>query len=168
MVKSIISRVLGNSALKIEQNEATDQLSDEQCALIRRVLAPKMTLEQKAMIAQLNDQARADIPNKCRVITSDAFAAEWHDQQGVILDMISRYNAFDPGITLFEERDFGVVFRLNDGSWSNQTPSRDWSQQSVYWLFEYSDPTYSRPSTAPWDTSKSARSLLLMLPHEYI
>ena len=168
MVKTIISRVFVNSALKIEQNDTTNQLTDSQNALIQRVLAPKLTLEQKAMIAQLNDQARADIPNKCRVIASDAFAAEWHDQKGLILDMISRYNAFDPGITLFEERDFGVVFRLNDGSWSNQTPSRDWSQQSVYWLFEYSDPTYSRPSAAPWDASKSARSLLLLLPHEYI
>ena len=168
MVNTIISLPLRHSERNFEQNEATAQLSDKQCALIRRVLAPKIMLEQKAMIAQLNDKARADIPNKCRVITSDAFAAEWHDQQGVILDMIRRYNAFDPGITLFEERDFGVVFRLNDGSWSNQTPSRDWSQQSIFWLFEYSDPTYSRPSAAPWDASKSARSLLLMLPHEYI
>ena len=168
MVKTIFSRPLGHSARNIGQNEATNQLTDEESALIQRVLAPKMTLEQKAKIAELNDQARADIPNKCRVIASDAFAAKWHDQQAVILDMIRRYNTFDPGITLFEERDFGVVFQLNDGSWSNQTPSGDWSQQSVFWLFEYSDPTYSRPSATPWDASRSARCLLLMLPHEYI
>jgi hypothetical protein len=69
---------------------------------------------------------------------------------------------------VFDQRDFGVVFLLNDGSWTNTTPDGDWSQQAIFWQFEYCDLSFGEPSFAPWDASLTARALIIMLPHEFL
>ena len=138
------------------------------CLLSEAFLSTPMSQQQKDMTARLNDEARHDIGKKCLVMPTLAFTTDYDDQQDAILEMISRYNAFDSGITLFELRDFGVIFRENDGSWTNQTPAGDWTLQAVYWQFEYTDLDYQRPSFAPWDALQTARALILMLPNEFI
>jgi Protein of unknown function (DUF3768) len=140
----------------------------ERNLLAEALLAKPMTLEQRAATASLNDEARANIGHKCRLVPTDAFSAAYHDQLASILERIKSYDAFDSGVTVFDQRDFGVVFRLNDGSWTNTTPDGDWSQQAIFWQFEYCDPSFSKPSFAPWDASLTARALIIMLPHDFL
>ena len=141
----------------------------EQTAILAEhfIQIPKRSETQRAQTAALNDAARADIAGKCRVIVSPEFAAKFGSEQDRILEMIRDYNAFDPGITVFDERDFGVVYKLHDGSWSNQTPDGDWSHQVIFWQLDYCDPAYTRPSFETWDETRSARALILMIPDEF-
>jgi Protein of unknown function (DUF3768) len=145
-----------------------DESIVERNLLVEALLAKPMTLEQRAATAALNDEARANIGHKCRLVPTEAFSVAYHDQLASILERIKSYDAFDSGVTVFNQRDFGVVFRLNDGSWTNTTPDGDWSQQAIFWQFEYCDLSFSKPSFAPWDASLTARALIIMLPHEFL
>ena len=168
MLNTLIRQVFGNDALNFAQNHSATQLRDKDSLLIQSILATMITDAQKSMTAVLNDEARADINCKCRLQPTDAFTSRWGDELEDIIIQIKVYSAFDSGITVFDERDFGVVFRLNDGSWTNATPAGDWSRQSVYWQFEYVGTDFSKPCTTPWDRGASARVLILMLPEEFI
>ena len=157
-------------AAGVNLGEATAQdAGAEQATILAEhiIHLPKRNEAQRAQTAALNDAARADIAGKCRVIISPEFAAKFGNEQDRILEMIRDYNAFDPGITVFDERDFGVVYKLHDGSWSNQTPDGDWSHQVIFWQLDYCDPAYTRPSFEPWDEALSARALILMIPDEF-
>jgi hypothetical protein len=145
-----------------------DESIVERNLLAEALLAKPMTAHQRAATASLNDEARASIGHKCRLVPTDAFSAAYHDQLASILERIKSYDAFDSGVTVFDQRDFGVVFRLNDGSWTNTTPDGDWSQQAIFWQFEYCDPSFSKPSFTPWDASLTARALIIMLPHDFL
>lgn len=135
---------------------------------ISAFLRPPMNDEQRAMVAALNDQARRDITTHCQLIATEAFSAAYAHEQDAIIAVIKTYDVFDCAISNFDERDFGVVFRLPGGSWTDQTPGGDWIESAIFWHFAYTDRTQERPSLAPWDATQSARVLILMLPHEFI
>lgn len=126
------------------------------------------TPEQLNTIRRLNDAARqrpgaASIANVTMGFNSlpdaDRFAA---------LAAIAAFAKFDGDNDPYGEHDFGAVYRLPDGTWTQERPDNtDTIGQTVFWKIDYYDPSLTYGSEAPWDTQQTKRVLTIMLASEY-
>ena len=126
------------------------------------------TPEQLDAIRRLNDAARqhpgtASIPNVTRGFHAlpdvDRFAA---------LAAIVGFTRFDGGNDPYGEHDFGAVYRLATGMWTQERPSDEQAiAQTVFWKIDYYDPSLTYGSGAPWDERLTKRVLTIMLASEY-
>ncbi|WP_066721888.1 DUF3768 domain-containing protein [Sphingomonas pituitosa] len=119
-------------------------------------------------IRRLNDAARsnpgtASIANVTRGFQSlpdaDRFAA---------LAAVVGFSQFDGANDPYGEHDFGAVYRLAIGKWTQERPSEEKAiTQTVFWKVDYYDNTLTYGSEVPWDERQTKRVLTVMLANEY-
>jgi len=126
------------------------------------------TPEQLDTIRRLNDAARqhpgtASVANVTMgfhaLVNADRFAA---------LAAIVGFTKFDADNDPYGEHDFGAVYKLASGSWTQDRPAdADTIAQTVFWKIDYYDPSLTYGSEAPWDAEQTKRVLTIMLASEY-
>jgi hypothetical protein len=161
----LVERIFGKAESPLQENAS---LESEAGLLI---IASKLAIlneTQRNAIARLNDQARLQLGEGCTLCTTPGFFELYADDQDQIVTLVKEYDAFDLGTNMYNERDFGVVFKLNDGRWTQDTPDGDWSHGAVFWFISYLTKGGDKPSFAPWDEAQTERVLTLILPSEYI
>lgn len=82
--------------------------------------------------------------------------------------MIVGFTKFDGDNDPYGEHDFGAVYRLSSGEWSQERPTDDAAiAETVFWKVDYYDNTLTYGSEAPWDAQQTTRVLTIMLASEY-
>lgn len=78
------------------------------------------------------------------------------------------FSKFDGDNDPHGERDFGTIYKLASGDWTQTRPddSKDIAE-TVFWKIDYYDNRLEYGSDAPWDASKTTRVLTIMLASEY-
>jgi hypothetical protein len=89
-----------------------------------------------------------------------------HERQ-VIRALVEQYNGWKRSDNPYDEHDFGVVYQLDSGAWTNAHPGDTSWLRAIFWKFEYRDRSTLGPSHAPWDGEQTLRVLNFMLPSEY-
>lgn len=158
-------RFLGKAHPSSRQRAA---IEDESSLLIIASKLPFLNEAQRRAIAQLNDQARSQLGEGCTLCATAGFIELYAQDQNEIVELVKHYDAFDLGTNMYNERDFGVLFKRNDGRWTPDTPDGDWSHGAVFWFISYLSKGDGGLSPAPWDEAQTERVLTLILPSEYI
>lgn len=119
-------------------------------------------------IRRLNDAARSNpgVASLANVTTgfqslpdADRFAA---------LAAIVRFSTFDGNNDPYGEHDFGAIYRLATGAWTEERPSDEQTiATTVFWKVDYYDNSLEFGSEAPWDQQRTKRVLTIMLASEY-
>jgi Protein of unknown function (DUF3768) len=143
-------------------------IDDDASLLMIASKLPFLSEAQRRAIARLNDQARAQLGEGCTLCTTDGFLELYAQDRDEIVELVKHYDAFDLGTNIYNERDFGVLFKRNDGRWTPDTPDGDWSHGAVFWFMSYLSKGDGGLSSAPWDEAQTERVLTLILPSEYI
>lgn len=126
------------------------------------------TPQQSVQIAMLNDQARRAMGVLCSVCESVGVRKTPRHERQVIRALVAQYNGWKRSDNPYDEHDFGVVYQLNSGAWSNKHPGDTSWLRAIFWKFEYrSKANLGEPSPAPWDGEQTMRLLHFMLPGEY-
>ncbi|EXS70597.1 DUF3768 domain-containing protein [Sphingobium sp. Ant17] len=124
--------------------------------------------EQIDAIRRLNDAARA-IPGVTSVTNvTMGFQALCDADRSAALVLIARFSKFDDNNAPYGEHDFGAVFRLASGDWTQDRPDDDKViAVTVFWKIDYYEPNLAFGSEAPWDEDRTKRVLTIMLSNEY-
>ena len=124
--------------------------------------------EQIDTIRRLNDAARerpglASIAN----VTSGFHALADTDRLAALAAIIG-FSAFGEANDPYGEHDFGAVYRLASGQWTQERPD-DAGQidATVFWKVDCYDASLTYGSNAPWDEQRTRRVLTIMLASEY-
>lgn len=125
------------------------------------------TPEQCAQIAALNDEARRAMGILCNVCESIGVRRTSLHERQVIRALVETYNGWKHSDNPYDEHDFGVVYQLNSGAWTNIAPRGTSWVRAIFWKFDYHDKTSFAPSHTSWDAKQTLRVLNLMLPSEY-
>jgi Protein of unknown function (DUF3768) len=125
------------------------------------------TPEQCAQIAMLNDQARRAIGILCSVCERVGVRRTSLHERQVIRALVETYDGWKHSDDPYDEHDFGVVYQLASGAWTNIVPSDPSWVRAIFWKFDYRDKNTLAPSPAPWDAERTLRVLNFMLPGEY-
>lgn len=140
-----------------------DPIADMLASIITNI----PTAEQCAQIAALNDTARANIGVDCTVITTPLFLALGAIDQSAVETAIAAYDNWTIGNAYDAERDFGALYKLTTGDWSQSLPQSKDIVEIIFWKIDYLDRSFSKASNKPWDKSVTERMLTLMLAVEY-
>ncbi|PTD25947.1 DUF3768 domain-containing protein [Sphingomonas fennica] len=126
------------------------------------------TPEQTDAIRRLNDAARA-IPGVTSIANvTMGFQALPDPDRSAALALIARFSKFDDNNDPYGEHDFGAVFRLASGDWTQDRPEDDEAVAvTVFWKIDYYEPNLDFGSNAPWDEQRTKRVLTIMLSNEY-
>ena len=126
------------------------------------------TPEQIDTIRRLNDAARthpglASLANVTRGFQAlpelDRFAA---------LLAIIRFTKFDGDNDPYAEHDFGAVYKLASGRWTQDRPDQPEAiAETMFWKIDYYDTSLTYGSDAPWNPEQTQRVLTFMLASEY-
>ncbi|MEK6638424.1 MAG: DUF3768 domain-containing protein [Pseudomonadota bacterium] len=125
------------------------------------------TLDQRKIIATLNDEARARIGIDTIIWHTHGFLQLSDEDQAAVRACMISYDAWNIGNSSDGDRDFGAIFQHSDGTWTPYTPDGEGWLNLVFWEISYHDLSLSRPSMMPWDDASTARILMLMLASEY-
>jgi hypothetical protein len=158
-------RFLGKAPPPPRQRTAIEA---ESSLLIIASKLPFLSEAQRRAIAHLNDQARTQLGEGCALCTTDGFLELYAQDRDEIVELVKQYDTFDLGTNIYNEHDFGVLFKRNDGRWTPDTPDGDWSHGAVFWFISYLSKADGGLSSAPWDEAQTERVLTLILPSEYI
>jgi hypothetical protein len=72
------------------------------------------------------------------------------------------------GFAALEEHDFGAIYRLHTGEWTQHRPKdHKMIGETVFWKIDCYDKQLEFGSEAPWDSAQTARVLTIMLANEY-
>lgn len=126
------------------------------------------TLEQLDTIRRLNDAARQH-PGTASVanVTMDFHALSDADRFAALTAIVG-FTGFNGDNDPYGEHDFGAVYKLASGSWTQDRPAdADAIAQTVFWKIDYYDPSLTYGSEAPWDAQRTKRVLTIMLASEY-
>ena len=135
--------------------------------ILEIVMTQRHTDQQRARVADLNDQARAAMGVACIVETTPGFRRLNDDDQMHIKAAVARYDLWTIGESHDEARDFGAIFKQRDGDWSQETPRGGDPITAIFWSITCFDPAQTRISEHPWDQTRCIRVLTLMLATEY-
>lgn len=119
-------------------------------------------------IRRLNDAARerpgiASIAN----VTAGFHALPDADRFAALAAIVS-FSKFDGNNDPCGEHDFGAVYRLPSGGWTQDRPNDDNAiAETVFWKVDYYDSTLTYGSEEPWDDRQTKRVLTIMLAGEY-
>ncbi|WCP16153.1 hypothetical protein sphantq_04649 (plasmid) [Sphingobium sp. AntQ-1] len=124
--------------------------------------------EQIDAIRRLNDAARA-IPGVTSVTNvTRGFQALSDADRSAALALIARFSKFDDNNDPYGEHDFGAVFRLASGEWTQDRPDDDRViPVTVFWKIDYYEADLAFGSDAPWNEDRTKRVLTIMLSNEY-
>jgi hypothetical protein len=126
------------------------------------------TPEQIDTIRRLNDAARA-IPGVTAITNATiGFQALADADRFAALTLIARFSKFDDNNDPYGEHDFGAIFRLGSGDWTQDRPDDDKAiVVTVFWKIDYYEPSLAFGSEVPWDERRTKRVLTIMLSNEY-
>lgn len=124
--------------------------------------------EKVERIRTFNDAARRALGIACVANMTNGFAALPDLDRLAALSQIMKFDQFTDDNDPYGEHDFGAVYRLAPGEWTQRRPTDlDTIAQTVFWKIDYYDNSYQRGSEEPWDALKTARVLTVMLASEY-
>ena len=84
------------------------------------------------------------------------------------LAAVSRFPQFDGDNDPYDEHDFGAVYGLASGTWTQDRPKDELTiAQTVFWKVYCYDNDLMFGSEAPWDETRTKRVLTIMLASEY-
>jgi Protein of unknown function (DUF3768) len=126
-----------------------------------------LTPEQREASARLNDMARMAIDSESGFFASVGFSALSLDDRQRVRALVKSYDVWKIDDDLDGHRDFGVIFKLADSSWTTDTPGGAGWLGAVFWQIECFEGASCEPALAPWDATTTRRALTLMLPEEY-
>jgi hypothetical protein len=119
-------------------------------------------------IRRLNDAARQHPGSASIANVTIGFHALPDADRFAALAAIVGFSRFDGDNDPYGEHDFGAVYRLATGAWTDVRPTNDKAiAQTVFWKVDYYDPTLTFGSEAPWDARQTRRVLTIMLASEY-
>lgn len=119
-------------------------------------------------IRRLNDAARSN-PGSASIanVTIGFQALPDTDRLGALAAIVS-FSQFESGNDPYGEHDFGAVYRLESGQWTQDRPRDDKEIcETVFWKVDYYDASLTYGSEAPWDEQQTKRVLTIMLASEY-
>ncbi|MET0372805.1 MAG: DUF3768 domain-containing protein [Rhizorhabdus sp.] len=126
------------------------------------------TPEQIDTIRRLNDAARQNPGTASLANVTIGFQSLTELDRLAALVAITRYSRFDGDNDPYGEHDFGAVYKLASGAWSEDRPDDVGAiAQTVFWKVDYYDPSLTYGSEAPWDERLTKRVLTIMLASEY-
>lgn len=117
---------------------------------------------------RLNEQARSNPGIACHAnITIGFQSLSDADRIGALSQIIAFAN-FTGENDPHGEQDFGAVYRLASGEWTQHRPQKDEEiSETVFWKIDYYDNALEFGSEAPWDDAKTTRVMTIMLASEY-
>jgi Protein of unknown function (DUF3768) len=136
-----------------------------QCAEIYLANIPDES--QRKIIGTLNDDARAAIESATHVTMSIGFMALDDSDKAAVRKAICHYDNWTIANAFDADRDFGILFKLANGSWTQATPDSEEIAQIIVWTIDCLDQSLQRLSARPWDPSATVRVITLMLANEY-
>lgn len=124
--------------------------------------------EQLDAIRRLNDAARSNPGTSSIANATIGFQALPDADRFAALASIVGFTKFDGNNDPYGEHDFGAVYRLASGRWTQDRPSKDRDiAETVFWKVDCYDTTLTYGSEAPWDERQTKRVLTIMLASEY-
>jgi hypothetical protein len=119
-------------------------------------------------IRRLNDAARSQTGTASIANVTPGFQSLPDADRFAALAAIVSFSQFDGNNDPYGEHDFGAVYRLASGRWTQTRPSdgKDIAE-TVFWKVDYYDNTLTYGSEAPWDEHQTRRVLTIMLASEY-
>ena len=124
--------------------------------------------EQLDTIRRLNDAARSHPGTGSIANVTIGFQSLPDADRFAALSAIVSFSQFDGNNDPYGEHDFGAVYRLASGRWTQERPSDDKDiSETVFWKVDYYDNTLTYGSEAPWDERQTKRVLTIMLANEY-
>ncbi|GAA0463348.1 DUF3768 domain-containing protein [Sphingomonas molluscorum] len=126
------------------------------------------TLDQIETIRRLNDAARRYPGHASRAVVTEGFQALPDADRFAALAVIVGFTKFDGDNDPYGEHDFGAVYRLPQGTWTERRPDdAETITQTVFWKIDSYDNALMFGSEAPWDEAQTKRVLTIMLASEY-
>lgn len=126
------------------------------------------TPDQIATIRRLNDAARERPGTGSIANVTTGFHALPDADRFASLAAIVAFTKFDGDNDPYGEHDFGAVYRLATGAWSQDRPEDEKAiTQTVFWKVDCYDKALTFGSEAPWDETQTKRVLTIMLASEY-
>lgn len=124
--------------------------------------------EQLDTIRRLNDAARSHPGTGSIANVTIGFQSLPDADRFAALSAIVSFSQFDGNNDPYGEHDFGAVYRLATGRWTQERPSDEKDiAETVFWKVNYYDNTLTYGSDAPWDERQTKRVLTIMLASEY-
>jgi len=124
--------------------------------------------EQLDAIRRLNDAARSKPGTASIANVTIGFQSLPDADRFAALAQIVSFTQFDGNNDPYGEHDFGAVYRLASGGWTQHRPSEDKAiAATVFWKVDCYDSTLTFGSEAPWDQQQTKRVLTIMLASEY-
>jgi hypothetical protein len=126
------------------------------------------TTEQINAIRRLNDAARSNPGHMSIANVTMGFQALPDADRFAALAAITRFSQFDGDNDPYGEHDFGAVYRLASGGWTQDRPEDVLTiAQTVFWKVDCYDNDLMFGSEVPWDETRTKRVLTIMLASEY-
>ncbi len=126
------------------------------------------TPEQIDTIRRLNDAARTHPGLASLANVTMGFQALSELDRFAALFAITRFTKFDGDNDPYGEHDFGAVYKLASGAWTQDRPDDAKAiVQTVFWKIDYYDTSLTYGSDAPWNFEQTKRVLTIMLASEY-
>lgn len=126
------------------------------------------TTEQIDAIRRLNDAARSCPGQTSIANVTIGFQSLSDADRFAALAAITRFSQFDDDNDPYGEHDFGAVYGLASGAWTQDRPEDELSiAQTVFWKVDCYDNDMMFGSEAPWDETRTKRVLTIMLASEY-
>jgi len=125
-------------------------------------------IERTEAIRKLNEQARSNPGIACRANITIGFQSLSEADRIGALSQIVAFSNFTGDNDPHGEQDFGAVYRLPSGEWSQHRPEDDKQiSKTVFWKIDYYDNALELGSDCPWDSTKTTRVMTIMLASEY-
>lgn len=119
-------------------------------------------------IRRLNDAARSRPGSASIANVTIGFQSLPDADRFAALAAIVGFSKFDDDNDPYGEHDFGAVYRLASGPWTQDRPDDDTViGETVFWKVDYYDISLTFGSEAPWDERRTRRVLTIMLASEY-
>lgn len=124
--------------------------------------------DQLDTIRRLNDAARSNPGVTAIANVTIGFQALPDADRFAALAAIVGFSRFDADNDPYGEHDFGAIYRLADGRWTEARPDDEKAiTETVFWKIDYYDAALTYGSEAPWDERATKRVLTIMLANEY-
>jgi len=126
------------------------------------------TSDQIASIRRLNDTARKNPGTGCIANVTSGFHALPDADRFAALAAVVAFTKFDSDNDPYGEHDFGTLYRLAGGVWTQDRPDDGRAiTQTVFWKVDCYDNSLTFGSEAPWDDTQTKRVMTIMLASEY-